>query len=177
MTDPEPLRFYRSFTVRPDFPSKLTITSYRYLLLRSAGLVRVFVIAIALAAAAFIATVPQSGPIYALQLALLGLAGFLVIIALAAGIGFLIERRRLRAKVPGGTEFAVGFRSDTILMRSPMDTAEVAYDRYLNWERFGDFIVLRQRQSRILNFLPAECFTDESFEWMGSKIAEQKRKP
>jgi hypothetical protein len=51
-----------------------------------------------------------------------------------------------------------------------MDTAEVAYDKYQSFETTGDFVVLRQRQSRILNFLPVECFSAESLAYLREKI-------
>jgi hypothetical protein len=168
--DAEPLRFYRSFTVDSGFPGKLALTSFRYLLFNPAGLLRVIVIALALAASAFIVTVRSNGPDYPLALAGYGLAGFVLLIAVVMGIGFLIERRRFSDRIPPGSEFAVGFRADTILMRSPMDTAEVAFSQYQTVEETGDFVVLRQRASRAINFLPRECFTDESLAFLRSKI-------
>jgi uncharacterized membrane protein YbhN (UPF0104 family) len=168
--DTEPLRFYRSFTVGADFPSKLAAASFRYLLVNPAGLVRVIAIAVAFAAAVFITTVQTNGPGYALTLGVAGLFGFLVLIAIVTAIGLLVERRRLRSQIPGGSEFAVGFREKTILMRSPRDTAEVAFDKYQSFETSGDFVVLRQRSTRILNFLPAECFTPESLTYLREKI-------
>ena len=169
-TEPEAMRFYRSFTVGDDFPSQLATASFRYLLLNPAGLVRVLAIAVAFAAAVYITTVGKNGQSYALSLGLAGLLGFLVLIAIVTSIGFLVERRRLRAQIPGGSEFAVGFRENTLLMRSPRDTAEVAFDKYQSFETSGDFVVLRQRQSRILNFLPAGCFTPESLAYLRDKI-------
>ena len=169
-TTPEPLRFYRSFTVGPDFPSTLAAASFRYLLFSPIGLVRVIAVAIAFAAAAYISTVQSNGQGYALALAGFGLVGFAAIIAIATAIGFLVERRRLRERIPAGSEFAVGFRDKTILMRSPMDTAEVEYTKYQAFEGVGDFVLLRQRSSRILNFLPAECFTPESLAYLRDKI-------
>jgi hypothetical protein len=169
-TPAEPLRFYRSFTVGADFPSKLAAASFRYLLFNPAGLVRVIAIAVAFAAAVYITTVGTNGQGYALGLGLTGLIGFLLLIAVVTGIGFLVERRRLRAQLPGGSEFAVGFRENTLLMRSPRDTAEVAFDKYQSFETSGDFVVLRQRSSRVLNFLPAECFTPESLAYLRDRI-------
>jgi hypothetical protein len=147
-TEPEPLRFYRSFTVGPDFPSNLARASFRYLLLSPAGLGRVLIIAAVLAVAAYL----------------------VVLMGIATAVGFVVERRRFRDRIPAGSEFAVGFRENTILMRSPMDTAEVAFDKYQSFETTGDFVVLRQRSSRILNFLPAECFTPESLGYLREKI-------
>jgi hypothetical protein len=175
VTDPaphtsEPLRFYRSFTVGPDFPSKLAVASFRFILFSPVGLVRVLVVAIAFAASAYISTVQSNGQGYALALAGFGFVGFAAIIAIATAIGFRVERRRLRERIPAGSEFAVGFRESTILMRSPMDTAEVEYTRYQAFEEVGDFVLLRQRSSRILNFLPAECFTPESLAYLREKI-------
>jgi hypothetical protein len=175
VTDPqstpsEPLRFYRSFTVGPDFPSKLAVASFRYLLFSPLGLVRVLVVAIAFAVAAYLSTVQSNGQAYAFAIAGLGFLGFVVLIAVATAIGFIVERGRLRDRVPPGTEFAVGFRDATILMRSPMDTAEVAYTKYQAFEEVGDFVLLRQRSSRVLNFLPAECFTPESLAYLREKI-------
>ena len=175
MTDPasnapEPLRFYRSFTVGPDFPSTLAAASFRFILFSPIGLVRVVVVAVAFAASAYISTVRSNGQGYALALAGFGFVGFAVIIAAATGIGFLVERRRLRARIPAGSEFAVGFRENTILMRSPMDTAEVEFTKYQSFQEVGDFVLLRQRSSRILNFLPAECFTPESLAYLRDKI-------
>ena len=166
----EPLRYYRSFTVGEDFPSQLAVASFRYLLFNPVGLIRVIAIAVAFAAAVYITTVGTNGQSYALSLGLAGLFGFLLLIAIVTSIGFLVERRRLRRQIPGGSEFAVGFRENTLLMRSPMDTAEVAYAKYQTFETSGDFVVLRQRQSRILNFLPAECFTPESLDYLREKI-------
>jgi hypothetical protein len=175
VTDPapnaaEPLRFYRSFTVGPEFPAKLAAASFRYILFSPVGLVRVLVVAIAFAITAYISTVQSNGQGYALALAGLGFVGFAVIIALGTAIGFLVERRRLRDRIPAGSEFAVGFRDATILMRSPMDTAEVDYEKYQSFEEVGDFVLLRQRSSRILNFLPAECFTPESLAYLRDRI-------
>ena len=175
MTDPEPtglepLRFYRSFTVGPEFPSKLAVASFRYLLFSPVGIVRVLLVAIAFAVAAYVSTVQSNGQAYALQIGGLGFAGFVLLIALATSIGFVIERRRLRESIPAGSEFAVGFRDATILMRSPMDTAEVEYAKYQSFEVVGDFILLRRRSSRILNFLPGECFTPESLSYLREKI-------
>jgi hypothetical protein len=175
VTDPEsttaePLRFYRSFTVGPDFPSKLAAASFRYLLFSPVGLVRVVVVAIAFAIAAYLSTVQSNGQAYALAIAGSGFVGFAVLIALGTAIGFRVERRRLRDRIPPGSEFAVGFRDATILMRSPMDTAEVAFTKYQSCEEVGDFVLLRQRSSRILNFLPGECFTPESLAYLREKI-------
>jgi hypothetical protein len=167
---PEPLRFYRSFTVGPDFPAKLAAASFRYLLVNPVGLIRVIAVAVALAAAAYITSLQSNGQGYALTIGLVGLIGFLIVIAIVSVIGFTVERRRLRRQIPGGSEFAVGFREKTLLMRSPMDTAEVAYDKYQSFETTGDFVVLRQRSSRILNFLPAECFSPESLAYLREKI-------
>ena len=175
MTDPaptaaEPLRFYRSFTVGPDFPSKLALASFRYLLFSPIGLVRVLVVAIAFAVSAYAGTVKSNGQAYALAIGGLGFAGLVVLMVVATAIGFVVERRRLRARIPAGSEFAVGFRDATILMRSPMDTAEVAFTQYQAFEEVGDFVLLRRRSSRILNFLPAECFTAESLAYLREKI-------
>ena len=167
---PEPLRFYRSFTVGPDFPAKLAVTSFRYLLFSPIGIVRVLVIAFAFAFAAYASTVHSNGQGYALSVGGLGFAGFVVLIAAATGIGFVVERRRLRLRIPAGSEFAVGFRDATILMRSPMNTAEVTFTQYQAFEEVGDFVLLRRRSSRILNFLPAECFTPESLAYLREKI-------
>jgi hypothetical protein len=167
---PEPLRFYRSFTVGPEFPSKLAAASFRYLIFSPVGLVRVIAVAVAFAAAAYISTVQSNGPAYAFAIAGFGLVGFAVLIALGTVIGFVVERRRLRDRIPAGSEFAVGFRENTILMRSPMDTAEVEYTRYQAFEEVGDFVLLRQRSSRVLNFLPGECFTPESVAYLREKI-------
>lgn len=169
-TDPEPLRFYRSYTVGQEFPSKLAVASFRYLLVNPVGLVRVIAVAVAVSFAIYLTTLQSGGQGDALTIGLLGLLGFLVVIAVVTAIGFVMERRRLTRQIPGGSEFAVGFREKTLLMRSPMDTAEVAFDKYQSFETTGDFVVLRQRQSRILNFLPAECFTPESLELLREKI-------
>jgi hypothetical protein len=164
------LRFYRSFTAGPEFPSKLAMASFRYLLFRPTGLIRVVVVAIAFVVAAYASTIQSNGQAYALRIAGIGFGAFVVLIAMAAGVGFVVERRRLRDRIPEGSEFAVGFRDATILMRSPMDTAEVAYTKYLSCEEVGDFVLLRQRSSRILNFLPGECFTPESLAYLREKI-------
>ncbi len=169
-SEPEPLRFYRSYTVGPDFPSKLARASFRYLLFQPAGLARVIVVAVALAIAAYISTVGANGQAYALTISALGLAGFIVVIAVATTVGFTVERRRFRRRIPEASEFAVGFRSATILMRSPMDTAEFAFTEYQSFEEVGEFVVLRQRSSRILNFLPAQCFTPDSLAYLREKI-------
>jgi hypothetical protein len=175
VTDPalaqaEPLRFYRSVTVGPDFPSKLAAASLRYLLVSPVGFVRVIVIAIAFAIAVYYTAIQKNGPGYALTFAGLALLGFFVLMVVVAAIGFAVERRRMAERVPAGSEFAVGFRDRTILMRSPMDTAEVEFTKYVSFEESGDFVVLRQRSSRILNFLPAECFTTESLAYLREKI-------
>ena len=169
---PEPLRFYRSFTVGPEFATKLASASFRHVVLSPSGLVRVCVVAIAFVVAAYMSTVQSNGQAYALSIAGIGLAIYAALIAVAAAVGSIVERNRIRARVPGGTEFAVGFRDATILMRSPMDTAEVAYTRYLSCEEVGDFVLLRQRSSRILNFLPGECFTPESLAYLREKIGQ-----
>ena len=177
MTDPvpaapEPLRFYRSFTVGPDFPARLAATSFRFLLFSPAGLVRVFAIALAFAVSAYIVTVGSKGAGYALALAGYGFAGLVLIMAAVTWIGFVVERRRFTKTIPPGSEFAVGFRTDTILMKSPMTTAEVAFVRYQSVEESGGFVVLRQQSSRALNFLPAECFTPESLAYLREKIGQ-----
>jgi hypothetical protein len=169
-TEPEPLRFYRSVTVGPDFPSKLAAASLRYLLFSPVGFVRIFAVAIVFAIGTYYTTFKQNGPSYALTIAGLGFIGFIVLMAAVAAIGFAVERRRMAVRVPAGSEFAVGFRQATILMRSPMDTAEVDFTKYLSFEVSGGFVVLRQRSSRILNFLPAECFTPESLAYLREKI-------
>jgi hypothetical protein len=174
-TTPEPLRFYRSFTVGPDFPARLAATSFRFLLFSPAGLVRVFAIALAFAVSAYIVTVGSKGSAYALALAGYGFAGLVVVMALVTGIGFVIERRRFTKTIPPGSEFAVGFRTDTILMKSPMNTAEVAFTKYQSFEESGGFLVLRQRSSRILNFLPAECFTPESLAYLREKVGQRAK--
>jgi hypothetical protein len=169
-TEPEPLRFYRSFTVGPDFPSNLARASFRYLLLSPAGLGRVLIIAAVLAVAAYLTFARSKDAALALPISLLGFVGLVVLMGIATAVGFVVERRRFRDRIPAGSEFAVGFRENTILMRSPMDTAEVAFDKYQSFETTGDFVVLRQRSSRILNFLPAECFTPESLGYLREKI-------
>jgi hypothetical protein len=175
VTDPalppaEALRFYRSYTVGPDFPAKLAATSFRYLLVSPVGLVRVLAIAAALAVAAYITLVQSGDQAHALPYSLLGFAALVVLMAVVTAIGFAVELRRFRERIPAGSEFAVGFREDTILMRSPMDTAEVPFTKYQAFETAGDFVVLRQRTSRVLNFLPAECFTPESLAYLREKI-------
>jgi hypothetical protein len=169
-TEPEPLRFYRSVTVGPDFPSKLTAASFRYLLLSPVGFVRILAVAIVFAIAVYYTTVQKNGQAYALTTAGIGLIGLIILMAVVAAIGFAIERRRMAGRVPAGSEFAVGFRQNTILMRSPMDTAEVEFSKYLSFEQSGGFVILRQRSSRILNFLPAECFTPESLAYLRARI-------
>ena len=169
-TEPEPLRFYRSVTVGSDFPSQLTAASFRYLLLSPVGFVRILAVAIVFAIAVYYTTVQKNGQAHALTTAGLGLIGLVVLMAVVAAIGFAVERRRMAGRVPPGSEFAVGFRENTILMRSPMDTAEVQFSKYLSFEESGGFVILRQRSSRILNFLPAECFTPESLAYLGGKI-------
>jgi hypothetical protein len=181
VTDPvpaesEPLRFYRSVTVGPEFPSRLTRASLRYLLVSPVGFVRVLAVALVFAIAVYYEIFRSNGPAYALTIATLGLVGFIVLLVIVAGIGFVIERRRTAIRVPAGSEFAVGFRADTILMRSPMDTAEVEFTKYLSFEESGGFVVLRQRSSRILNFLPAECFTPESLAYLREKIPRPARR-
>jgi hypothetical protein len=175
-TEDEPLRFYRSVTVGPDFASRLAAASLRYLLVSPVGFVRVIVIAIAFAIAVYYTTVTKNGQGYALTFAGFTLLGFLVLMAIVAIIGFAVERRRMAARVPAGSEFAVGFRERTILLRSPMDTAEVEFTKYLSFEQSGDFVVLRQRSSRILNFLPAGCFTPESLAYLREKIPATARR-
>jgi hypothetical protein len=167
---PEPLKFYRSFTVGPDFPARLAATSFRFLLFNPAGLVRIFAIALALAVSAYIVTVKSNGSAYALALAGYGFAGLVVLMAVVTGVGFLVERRRFTNTIPPGSEFSVGFRTDSILMKSPMNTAEVAFSKFQSFEESNGFVVLRQRASRILNFLPAECFTPESLAYLREKI-------
>jgi hypothetical protein len=174
VTDPappsEPLRFYRSFTVGPDFATKLASTSFRHVLMSPAGIVRVAVVALAFAVSAYVATVNSNGPAYALSLAGIALVVYAGLIAVATLVVSRIERHRMRQRIPAGTEFAVGFRENTILMRSPMDTAEVEYSRYQSWQQVQDFVMLQQQQSRILNFLPAECFTPESLAYLREKL-------
>lgn len=169
---PEALRFYRSFTVGPDFADKLASTSFRHVLLSPTGLIRVAAVGLAFVAAAYITTAHSSGQAAALGIAGIGLAVYVVLMAIAALAGSRYERNRMRVRVPAGTEFAVGFRENTILMRSPMDTAEVEFTKYQSWQRVGDFVMLKRQSSRVLNFLPAECFTDESIALITEKIGE-----
>ena len=175
-TEPEPLRFYRSFTVGADLPARLAATSFRFLLFSPAGLVRVFAIALAFAVSAYIVTVGSKGPGYALALAGYGFAGLVVVMAVVTGIGFVVERRRFVRTIPPGSEFAVGFRTDTILMKSPMSTAEVAFSSYRSFEDTNGFVILRQQSSRALNFLPAECFTPESLAYLREKIGQPTKR-
>jgi hypothetical protein len=167
---PEPLRFYRSFTVGPEFADKLASASFRHVLLSQTGLVRVAAVGLAFVAAAYITTVRSSGQAAALSIAGAGVVIYAILMAIAAVVGSRVERNRMRARVPAGTEFAVGFRETTILVRSPMDTAELEFARFQSWQEVGDFVMLRQGRSRILNFLPAECFTPESLAYLREKL-------
>lgn len=175
-TDQEPLRFYRSFTVGPDFADKLASTSFRHVLRSPTGIVRVAAVALAFVVSFYVTTVNSNGQAYALGIAGIALVVYAALIAVAGVVVSRIERGRMRERIPAGTEFAVGFREESILMRSPMDTAEVPFSQYQSFEEVGDFVLLRQRSSRILNFLPAECFTAESLAYLREKIPLPTRK-
>ena len=54
-------------------------------------------------------------------------------------------------------------RGIALLDKAPRDAAGLVAYR-------SDFVLLRRRSSRILNFLPAECFTPESLAYLREKI-------
>ena len=158
----EPLRFERTFTTGPDYPSKFTRAYYIYLFSSPRRFVPLLlIIAIFIAIALLSPARGTSWVIPGLYLA--------VLVVLYTAIYFLTVRN-VRARIPAGSVFGVGFRSDTFVMRSPQVTSEVAYSLYKSCERRGNFVVLRQRIVRVASFLPAEIFTDESFEFLRSKI-------
>jgi hypothetical protein len=171
VTDPvpaaaEPLRFEHSFTTGPDYPSKVTRAVFRYLLLTRRRLVLPIIILVVVALVGVTQSVSGTPSIFVPVF----LVVYVVFYVLIYGVGFATTVRRTRARIPAGSVFSVGFRSETLAVRSPQVSSEVAYSYYRAAERRGAFVLLRQRATRASSLLPGELFTDESLAYLQSRI-------
>ena len=175
MTDPapitaEPLRYELSFTTGPDYATRFTRAYYRYLFSRPRRFVPLLLILVIFLLVFGLAAARN------LHFGSLLLPGvWLVFFVVLYGVLYFVSVRQVGRRVPPGSVFGLGFRSDTMVIRSPQVTSEVAYSLYKSCERRGRFVVLRQRISRVVSLLPAELFTDESFEFLRSKITPPAR--
>jgi hypothetical protein len=165
---PEPLRFERSFTTDANYSVKVTRGLFRYLVFRPSRLIApviILVIFVLLAIGNSFAGDPNA--------ATLILPGaYLLLFVLMYGLIYLRTARTMRVRIPAGSVFAIGFRDETFLLRSPQVSSEVAYTYYRSAEGRGDFVVLRARATRAASLLPAEIFTDESLAYFQGRIAE-----
>lgn len=167
MTDPvqiaaEPLRFERTYSTDEQYPVRFTRAYFGYIYSRPRRLVPLVVILVCFAL--ITATSPAHGTSWIFP------AFFVVLLAVTYAVTYSITLSKIRARIPAGSTFGVGFRSATFVMQSPQVTSEVAYSLYMTCERRGTFVVLRQRVIRVSTFLPAEIFTDESFEYLRAQI-------
>jgi hypothetical protein len=167
VTDPavaalEPLRFERSYETSGDYPARFARAYFRFTFSQPRRFVPLLVI-FALFFMAILIGNPTIG-------AFLFPLGYLAILVILYGFLYAATVRQMRRRIPAGSIFGVGFRSSTFLVRSPQVTSEVAYSLYRSCERRGRFVVLRQRVSRVSSFLPAEIFTEESFEFLRARI-------
>lgn len=162
----EPLQFARTFVTGPDFPRRLARAQFRYTLLRTYRIVPFGITLGVLLIVAIIATIYHlpdwPGIIIPLAVATLILLPF--------SIAYPISVRLLRARLPAGSEFSIGFRSHTFVVVSPLVSGEVAYAAYQSCERELDFAVLKRRGTRIVRLLPMELFTAESFEDFAMRV-------
>ena len=159
----EPLLFERPFTVGSDYPTRFARAFFIYTFTRPRRWI-VLVLLLLVFTAAFFLSNRNSTP-------LLFPLAYVILLVVIYGVGYFATVRQLRRRVPPGPTFSVGFRSTTFVIRSPQVSSEVAYSLYQSCQRWGGFVVLRQRVSRVASFLPAEVFTDESFEFLQSKIS------
>jgi hypothetical protein len=165
-TTPEPLRFERSFTTEADYPRKITRGLFRYLLFTPRRLVvpGVILIGFIVIAIANVFSESSTESTYLLP------GVFLLFYVLLYALIYFRTARTMRARIPAGSVFAVGFRNETFLLRSPQVSSEVAYSYYRSAERRGDFVVLKARATRATSLVPAEIFTEESLAYFQTKI-------
>ena len=168
---PELLRFERSFTTDANYPGKVTRGLFRYLVLRPTRLIApgiVLIIFVVLAVANGIAGDPSTAT-------LVVPGAYVLLFVLLYGLIYLRTARVMRMRIPAGSIFAIGFRNETFLLRSPQVSSEVAYTYYRSAVRRGDFIVLRARATRAASLVPAEIFTDESLAYFQARISQLPR--
>ena len=168
MTDPtlpvvnEPLRFERAYTTEADYPIRFTRAFFGFTFSRPRRWIPVALILV-LFLIAFVVSDLNASP-------LIFPSVYIGLLVLLYGIAYFATVRQMRRRVPVGSVFGIGFRSETFVVSGPQVTSEVAYSLYKSCQRWGRFVVLRQRVSRISSFLPEEIFADESLDFLRSRI-------
>lgn len=158
----EPLRFEHTYSTDDRYPVRFTRAYFAYIYSRPRRLVPFVVILILFAVIAATSPAPSTSWIFP--------TFFVLLLGVTYAVTYSMTLSKIRARIPTGSTFGVGFRSATFVMQSPQVTSEVAYSLYATCERRGTFVVLRQRVIRVSTFLPAEIFTDESFEYLRTQI-------
>jgi hypothetical protein len=160
----EPLRFERTYTSGVDYPTRFARAHLAYNLARPFPWI---VLAVAVFAFRLALVAGARNPTLLIPIA----CGLLLVFVYSSA--YFSTLRQVRQSIPTGSVFGIGFRSNTFVLRTPQVTTEYAYALYKSCERRASFVVLRQRVSPASTFLPAEIMTDESFEFLRSKMASQ----
>jgi hypothetical protein len=166
----EPLLFEGEYLASSDFADRLSAVSFRRSVLRRSRVLRIVVLGILVAAAAYVSGL-RNGPGMATALAGLGLGIFVVLIVLTYFASFVRGRSHLRKRFPADSTFYIGLRASTLVVRTELATTEVAYAAYRACEPDGDFVFLRRRDAPASTIVPAGCFTLESLTWLAARIS------
>jgi hypothetical protein len=173
-SDPAPTRFHGSFTTSDGYVQDLVRTFVAYTYSRPRGfLTLVLAIVIGGLAGYEISTTRSHEPA---GVNINTVVVTVVVIALALGAGILLSVRRLRrqftATIPLNSTYTIWLRDSDLRLRGPLSESTVAYRAYESVETRGDFVLLKNRGSRVRVLLPAQLFTPESLAYLREKVGQ-----
>lgn len=165
-----PIRFSGTFVTDADYARRFTRAALSAnLFSRSRLVLRLIAVGLILIFGIVAATSSSNG-----WQALLVAGIAIVLLAIPFVLAFPITTRIMRRHLPIGSTYSIELRDSTMTLGSPEVTTTVAYSYYQSVERRNSFVVLRQRITRRYVPLPAELFTDESYEFLAAHIQPQK---
>jgi len=98
-------------------------------------------------------------------------AFFLGFSALIIFGSYLLIRTQLRKVIPVGSVYGIGFGESTLIMRGPVNSAELPYSSYKKARRRGDFVELVGTRGSGRVTLPAQLFPGAELERLNSLLA------
>jgi hypothetical protein len=87
-----------------------------------------------------------------------GLAWAVVVMGTILTLSYVATRRRFARQLPAGMALESAFEADVVVLRAPHTESRVAFAGIDRARRSGDWVLLRQRRSRVISCWPAALF-------------------
>ncbi len=173
-TPTDQLRFERTYTTDVDYVGRLVKSFAAYNYSQPSTLVRIALLLVLGTGVSISASLSEGpGPAYLVPTTAVVVFALILIGVL---IGFRLNvgrlRKQLAATVPVNSNYAIGFRRDTMMVRGPLSNVEVSYRAYESVATRGDFVFLKNRGARVRTLLPGQLFTPESLAYLREKIGQ-----